>query len=186
MDPYNNNATSPRIIFRLRRTSKYPKYSNITTGFSKQCGNASDSPRGCMVNYTSYTKEKRNVNLTDLTCSCNVITVLNVTNEDCCHHACCKYSVANIASDRCTGNFLHYNCDFTDVIVQDPTSVIVTDQTDVMNITESTKEMEPSNIPPSTTIAYSGSAPARRQQDLALVAAAILIYIHGGGQENFL
>ena len=57
---------------------------------------------------------------------------------------------------------------------------------EIENVEDAPKCLMRKDIPHSTTAPNSGSAPTRRQQDLALVAAAILIYIHRRGQANFL
>ena len=178
-DDVPSNATLPRrgneelSVISPRQTSFKPyslrgsNYSSMWKPFTSFT--LPDLPQGCMVKHTKVAKE-RNGNFKYFNCFCNVITMPNVF---CCHLACCKDIVEK--ANRCRGNFSH-SCNATNAILQGPTSVYVMVQTEVKNITESTTEMEPNDIPPSTAVTYSGSAREKRQQGLALVAAVILIY----------
>ena len=147
-------------------------------------------------------KEHGNVQYHD--CHCNYTTMPNVSlnhTEVCCHLACCEsflqdVDMYNVDVDINNVPFLKAILDsaWLNVIAQNITeSTTETEPSDIPpsttmepnNITPSTT-MEPNNITPSTTVAYSGSAPDRGQQDLALVASAILIYIHRRGRANVL
>ena len=152
-----------RLILSFRRMKK-SNYSNISanTSFpvSMVCKNSSDSLQDCSVTRVRVANETQ--------CYCNVITNPDVTNEECCHQACCNEIVK-----------MHSNA--TDLFIQDPTV-----KTDSSTQTESTTDMEHGDIPHSTTAGYSGSAPARGQLDLAAFATAILILIHRRAQANWL
>ena len=128
MDTHNvepSHATLPQrdkeqllmLSFCRLKSSKYSKYSNIRAGShnlsSKHCNTfASYSPQGqgCRVKRAGIDyKNRGNGTFTDFTCSCKVIKVPNISNEDCCNYACCK-EILKIAN-RCGGNFSHsYDC----------------------------------------------------------------------------
>ena len=242
----------------------FSKYSNVTAGsniqISKQCGNSSGffdirTNNICTVNqaqtWSNSSKEKG-----ELYCLCNVTTNPNVSNEECCHFACCKHNIKlarrlmvqkiaikiqtnkgfnNVISRKCgnsSGFFdirtksdcmgrcrtpmrneegeLTWLCKETTnlnvlneecchfacckrmkkmakwLMVQNLHIIIQTNLANITNSMTTKTEMVSIDIPHSTTPLNSGSAPTRRQQYLALIQAAILIYIHRRRQANFL
>ena len=190
-EPQNANVPwggEERLLMLPFRRLRSSKYSNATASsdfpISMQCGNSSDSSQvqGCTVTSTRVMNGTNG----NHSCYCNVMTSPTaVTTMQCCHRACCDEIVAML---HC-GNFSNpLDCNATGVIVQEPgsSSVSIIVQTESANQTESTTEVESSDdIAHSTTAAHGGSAPARGQ-DLAAVAAALLIFIHGRGRVHFL
>ena len=91
-----------RLSFRRLRSSKDNSNSNVTASsdfrigpIPMMCGNSTDYPRGCEVTHTRLAKETEG----NFSCRCTVTTNPDVSNEECCHHACCN-DIADIA-DRC-------------------------------------------------------------------------------------
>ena len=173
-----SNATLPRrgeeqLLMHLFCRLKSSKYSNVTAGSNPydisrhelQCHDIlplpPDSPEGCKVNYNyvKYVQLWKNPE-GNFSCFCNMSAKPKAVaaNKVCCKYECCK-DLAN----RCNNSSYPDRPDHT--------------------FCEAFKVID---IPHSTTAPKSGSAPTRRQEDLALVAAAILIYIHRRGQANFL
>ena len=169
-DIESSNATLPRsgkeqllmLWFCRLKNAKYSNYSNITAGshvpISKQCRNASGSPRGCTECTVNYDIELWKPPCWKLICLCNVTTSSDISDEDCCHHACCKEMAV-----RCYKSSNPDSCNSSELAI-------------IVNLMLPTRCT--CDIPHSTTAPHSGSTPTRRRQDLALVAAAILIYIY--------
>ena len=162
----------------------------------KECGNSSgifslsdimsptSFPLYCKVNQTQITRD----NFGKLRCLCYVHTRPNYLNEYCCQHECCKEftTLANVSPllnttelmEEKIGILIETNLTGLAFPMPKTTRMVLTSMT--------TTEMVSIDIPHSTTTPNSGSAPTRRHQDLALVAAAVLIYIHRRGPANFL
>ena len=153
----------------------FSKYSNVTAGsniqISKQCGNSSGffdirTKSDCMGRCRTPMRNEEG----ELTWLCKETTNLNVLNEECCHFACCK-RMKKMAKW---------------LMVQNLHIIIQTNLANITNSMTTKTEMVSIDIPHSTTPLNSGSAPTRRQQYLALIPTAVLIYIHGCRQANFL
>ena len=174
-----------------------------------------DSPEGCKVdyNYVKYVQLWKNPE-GNFSCFCNISAKPKAVaaNKVCCKYECCKdlanrcnnssypdrpdhtfceaFKVIDIPHSTTAPNSGSAPTRRQQVTVQEPVTILTNSTTVSFNIphsttTTTTTEMVSIDIPHSTTDPNSGSAPMRKQQDLALVAAAIVIYIHRLGQANF-